>query len=73
MTTVALPSPKRPMNVIESKVSVIFCDVCDFTSLTRAHNPQTLVLTLDLLFRKFDRLCDKHGILKIETVGESFM
>ena len=52
---------------------MIFCDICDFTALVRLHDPLVLVLTLDVLFRKFDRLCDKHDVSKIETVAETFL
>lgn len=55
-------------------VTVIFTDIQDFSNLVmQIEDPGRLVQLLDTLFKRYDRLCVKHSITKIETVGETFL
>eukprot|EP00929_Paragymnodinium_shiwhaense_P044667 TRINITY_DN22899_c0_g4_i1.p1 TRINITY_DN22899_c0_g4~~TRINITY_DN22899_c0_g4_i1.p1 ORF type:complete len:2368 (+),score=641.18 TRINITY_DN22899_c0_g4_i1:172-7275(+) len=54
-------------------VSIVFCDVCDFDTLTDTLQPVELVQLLDLVWALFDKICDRHGVHKIETVGKTYM
>jgi phospholipid-translocating ATPase len=57
----------------KTEVSVIFCDICEFEKICRDYSPQELVIFLDKLFSRFDVLCENHGVIKIETVGKTYM
>jgi guanylate cyclase len=54
-------------------VSVLFADIVNFTPLSAQLSPQTMVGILDEIFSYFDSLMDKHGVEKIETVGDEYM
>jgi guanylate cyclase len=55
------------------QVSVIFADVVNFTPLSAKLPPRTVAGILDEIFAHFDALVDKHGVEKIETVGDEYM
>ena len=52
--------------------SVVFADVVDFT-LSQRLAPAEVVGVLDRLFSGFDSLVERHGLEKIETVGDCYM
>jgi len=54
-------------------VSVIFADIVGFTPLAESMNPEKLVDLLNNIFSAFDDLCEKYGLEKIKTVGDTYM
>ena len=58
---------------VAEEVSVIFADIVDFTPLSATLTPTELVALLDDLFRRFDSLCEVHGVEKIKTIGDAYM
>jgi class 3 adenylate cyclase len=54
-------------------VTILFTDFKDFTVLTQEMNANELVNELDENFQAFDRICDRLGIEKIKTIGDSYM
>ena len=52
------------------EVSVIFTDIVSFTSVSASHPTEEIIHMLDSLFTEFDKLTDKHGLYKVETIGE---
>ena len=52
------------------EVSVLFTDIVSFTSLSASHPTEEIIHMLDSLFTEFDKLTDKHGLYKVETIGE---
>ena len=52
------------------EVSIIFTDIVSFTSLSASHPTQEIIHMLDSLFTEFDKLTDKYGLYKVETIGE---
>ena len=55
------------------EVSIVFTDIVSFTSLSSSHPTQHVIQMLDKLFSEFDKLKDKYGIYKIETIGDAYM
>ncbi len=55
------------------RVTVMFADIVGFTSMAASHNTPKIIQMLDSLFCKFDALCDDHGVMKVETIGKSFL
>src|SRR5215475_11111999 len=60
--------PRRYENV-----TVLFCDVTNFTAYCDKHEPEDVVSRLDALFVIFERIAAKHGLEKIKTIGDGFM
>ena len=53
-------------------VSIIFCDLVNFTPQAQKLNPNKLVKILNNIFKTFDDLSKEHGIEKIKTIGDSY-
>lgn len=58
---------------IHHNVTIMFCDVKDFTVLAEDLSPESLVKLLDLYFRKFDAIVSDLGLEKIKTIGDAYM
>lgn len=54
-------------------VSVLFTDFVNFTGIGEKMNPKDLVAELDLCFRAFDEIIDRHGLEKIKTIGDAYL
>ncbi|XP_039301150.1 adenylate cyclase type 5-like [Nilaparvata lugens] len=50
-------------------VSILFADICGFTSLSDQCTAQELVRLLNELFARFDRLAQEHYCLRIKLLG----
>mmetsp|Transcript_5722 Transcript_5722/g.12480 ORF Transcript_5722/g.12480 Transcript_5722/m.12480 type:complete len:1207 (-) Transcript_5722:78-3698(-) len=48
-------------------------DLCGFTALSSSRTPQEVVSFMGELFGAFDKLADKHGVYKVETVGDAYL
>ncbi len=55
------------------QVTVLFTDFQDFTIQAEKLSPQNLVSEINECFSAFDQICEKHGIEKIKTIGDSYM
>jgi class 3 adenylate cyclase len=54
-------------------VSVLFCDIANFTQASSAMSPEALVEWLSQTFSTIDKLVAEHGCEKIKTIGDSYM
>ena len=56
-----------------TQVTVLFCDLTNFTSLCGQLHPAQVMLFLDALYSCLDGLCEEHKVYKVETIGDCFM
>lgn len=54
-------------------VAVLFCDIVGFTAYSESREPETLLANLQQLVEAYEGLMTKHRMLKIKTIGDSFM
>jgi CheY-like chemotaxis protein len=54
-------------------VAVMFCDIVGFTPYCATREPDEIVMHLQELVSAFELLAVKHELLKIKTIGDSFM
>jgi class 3 adenylate cyclase len=54
-------------------VTVLFSDIVGFTELSQNCSTAALMLMLNELFSAFDKALDRHGIYKVETIGDAYM
>eukprot|EP00980_Cylindrotheca_fusiformis_P023386 scaffold10429_cov126-Cylindrotheca_fusiformis.AAC.17 len=54
-------------------VTVFFSDIIRFTDISRALTAVKVCDMLDRLYLAFDQLADRHGVFKVETIGDSWM
>ncbi|ETW08645.1 hypothetical protein, variant [Aphanomyces invadans] len=57
----------------EKDVTILFCDIGDFSSLIKRYSPTEMVKLLDRIYSLFDVMCAKHGMRKMETVGKTYL
>jgi class 3 adenylate cyclase len=48
-------------------VSILFCDVCQFTVIASVLEPLQIIILLNELFSAFDALMLKYGVFKVES------
>lgn len=54
-------------------VTVLFTDFVGFTMISERMTPTELIATLDKVFLEFDLICERHGLSRIKTIGDSYM
>ena len=57
----------------EERAVVLFSDLVGFTALNEKVSPETLINIMHHLWSCFDALVQKHGMHKIDTVGDAFI
>src|SRR5436190_11063333 len=55
------------------RVGILFCDIVEFTAYSARRGPEEILSHLQTLVEAFERLCVKHDLEKIKTIGDSFM
>ena len=53
--------------------SVLFTDFVGFSRIAATKDPEELVNLLDVTFRAFDDIIERHGLEKIKTIGDAYM
>jgi class 3 adenylate cyclase len=53
-----------------ANVSILFADIEGFTEMSSVVPPTQLMHMLDDLYGRFDALCKKHDVYKVETIGD---
>lgn len=54
-------------------VTIFFSDVVNYTHYSQSMEPRKVAQLLDRLYTAFDDLSDVHGVMKVETIGDSWM
>lgn len=54
-------------------VTILFCDIVDFTTYCEKHDASEVVTSLQMLFTEFERIVNKYEMEKIKTIGDEFM
>jgi adenylate cyclase len=54
-------------------VAVLFSDFAGFTGIAARLPPDVLVGELNDLFAGFDRICERHGVEPLKTVGDAYL
>ena len=60
------------MNQKQNNVYILFLYIDGFTGIVNEKKKE-IVSIMDVLFRQYDELCDQYGVLKIETVGPTYL
>jgi len=55
------------------QVSILFTDFKDFIRISEKLNAKELVEEINSCFKPFDAICEKYGIEKIKTIGDTYM
>ncbi|KDO33151.1 hypothetical protein SPRG_01963 [Saprolegnia parasitica CBS 223.65] len=55
------------------RVGILFSDIKGFTSIAARADTDKVVHILDSLFTAFDKLTEKHGVFKVQTIGDAYV
>lgn len=55
------------------QVTVMFSDFRGFSLISEQLEPEELVAEIDLCFRAFDEITERHGLEKIKTIGDAYL
>lgn len=53
--------------------AVLFADIAGFTAHTSGMQATDVVSFLERIFAAFDVICERHGVTKVKTIGDSYM
>lgn len=56
-----------------SGVSIMFCDIKNFSHIAELLSPEEVVEMLDYYFKNFDTIIEELGVEKIKTIGDAYM
>lgn len=54
-------------------VVILFSDIVGFSTMASTMSAVEVFLMLSNLYYAFDRLVDKYGVYKVETIGDGYM
>jgi hypothetical protein len=63
----------RSIADVFGEVTVLFCDIVDFTVLAERIAPKHLVELLSNVFLRLDELAAEHHVEKVKTIGDAYM
>jgi class 3 adenylate cyclase len=54
-------------------VTVIFADIAGFTAWSSEREPTQVFQLLESVYQTFDQIAEKHGVFKVETIGDCYV
>jgi class 3 adenylate cyclase len=57
----------------QEEATVVFIDIESFDEIGSLYTGKELIELLDRVYNSFDSICEQYGLLKIETVGKTYM
>lgn len=54
-------------------VSILFADIVNFTAFSNSVSPSQVFTLLRMVFTDFDKLCLKHHLYKLYTIGDCYV
>ena len=55
------------------QAAVLFTDIAGFTTHSSSMDPNNVITLLEDLYRVFDETCQKHDVVKVKTIGDSYL
>lgn len=62
-----------PVADLFPSTTVIFADIAGFTPWSSAREPQQVFTLLENIYGAFDKVAYRHGVFKVETVGDCYV
>ena len=62
-----------PLADLFPNTTVVFADIVGFTAWSSVREPQQVFRLLESLYAAFDKIAYRHGVFKVETVGDCYV
>jgi len=62
-----------PIAELFSDTTVMFADIAGFTAWSSVREPAQVFTLLETLYGAFDRIAQRRGVFKVETIGDSYV
>eukprot|EP00980_Cylindrotheca_fusiformis_P008997 scaffold1926_cov108-Cylindrotheca_fusiformis.AAC.1 len=62
-----------PLAELFPSVTLVFADLVNFTAWSSAREPHHVFILLETIYGAFDKLAYRHGVFKVETVGDCYV
>eukprot|EP00526_Cylindrotheca_closterium_P004051 CAMPEP_0113631926 /NCGR_PEP_ID=MMETSP0017_2-20120614/16591_1 /TAXON_ID=2856 /ORGANISM="Cylindrotheca closterium" /LENGTH=1166 /DNA_ID=CAMNT_0000542455 /DNA_START=14 /DNA_END=3514 /DNA_ORIENTATION=+ /assembly_acc=CAM_ASM_000147 len=62
-----------PLADLFPNTTVIFADIVGFTAWSSAREPSQVFVLLETIYNAFDKIAYRHGVFKVETVGDCYV
>mmetsp|Transcript_13427 Transcript_13427/g.37784 ORF Transcript_13427/g.37784 Transcript_13427/m.37784 type:complete len:1181 (+) Transcript_13427:148-3690(+) len=62
-----------PIADLFSNCTVLFADISGFTSWSSERSPCQVFVLLETIYGAFDKIADRRGVFKVETIGDCYM
>ncbi|KAJ3408313.1 hypothetical protein HDU80_006174 [Chytriomyces hyalinus] len=56
-----------------ASVTVFFSDIANFTPLSQRTSTKDMLASLNKMWVEYDKISQKHGMYKVETIGDAFL
>eukprot|EP00980_Cylindrotheca_fusiformis_P013555 scaffold3456_cov112-Cylindrotheca_fusiformis.AAC.1 len=66
-------SGSAPLAELFPSVTVVFADLVGFTAWSSTREPHHVFILLETIYGAFDKLAYRHGVFKVETVGDCYV
>jgi Adenylate and Guanylate cyclase catalytic domain len=63
----------RPIAELYPETTVLFADICGFTSWSSERSPTQVFELLETLYAAFDAIAKRRGVFKVETIGDCYV
>jgi class 3 adenylate cyclase len=67
------PAGDAPIADLFPQCTVLFADISGFTAWSSERSPSQVFVLLETLYGAFDRIADRRGVFKVETVGDCYV
>lgn len=54
-------------------VTILFSDIVSFTTIAASYTTKEIIVMLNDMFTAFDLLTVRHGVYKVQTIGDAYM
>eukprot|EP00002_Diphylleia_rotans_P016024 TRINITY_DN3113_c0_g1_i4.p1 TRINITY_DN3113_c0_g1~~TRINITY_DN3113_c0_g1_i4.p1 ORF type:complete len:1942 (-),score=331.27 TRINITY_DN3113_c0_g1_i4:158-5983(-) len=68
-----LKSGRSTIADVHENVAILFSDIVGFTDKASRSEPAKIIELLSRMFGIFDKLTEKHGVYKVQTIGDAYV
>jgi class 3 adenylate cyclase len=63
----------KPIACFFPEATVLYADISGFTAWSASRAPEQVFMLLETLYACFDKIAHRHGVYKVETIGDCYV